>query len=121
MQEANECLQVGEVVESGVVFLGQGLSGCDQRFRGVGKVESSPWGGNRPWQVLVLWPLQGVEVATRGGVSWRLNRQSQEPIGSRQPARTGWPVESMTSTRVLVKVTVQSESPRLLIQHAKKR
>ena len=45
VQEANESLQVGEVVESGMVFLGQGLCGCAgrygrrkwQRFRGVGK------------------------------------------------------------------------------------
>ena len=31
VQEAYECPQVGEVVESGVVFLGQGRSGCDCR------------------------------------------------------------------------------------------
>ena len=30
-QEANDCLQVGVVIESGMVFLGQGLSRCDCR------------------------------------------------------------------------------------------
>ena len=70
------------------------------------KVESAPRGGERPWQVLVLWPPQGDQVATRGGVSWRLNCQSWEPVGLGQPERTAVPKEFMTSTCVLVKVTV---------------